>query len=66
MSENTEDFEAREAAAAQTRRHLLTEAVDLLRRAKQRHDELEAVYGQHMDFAALTAYTEEQIKSLFP
>jgi hypothetical protein len=29
------------------------------------HDELEAVYRPNMDFAALTAYTDEYIEKLF-
>ena len=56
----------REAAAEKTRRRLLSEAVELLRQAKLLHDELEAVYMRHMDFAALTAFTEEEAARLFP
>ena len=39
--------------------------LDKLRQAKKLHDELEAVYRPYMDFAALSAYTEETITRLF-
>ncbi len=42
----------------------LEEAIDLLGRAKTLHDQMEAVYRQHMDFTALSAYTEELIEDL--
>ena len=39
-------------------------AYDKLRAAKALHDEMEAVYISHMDFAALTKYTDSEIKKL--
>lgn len=42
------------------------EAYDALRRAKALHDELEAVYRPYVDFPALTDYTEETLRELFP
>ena len=43
----------------------LAQAIEELREAKSLHDKLEAIYRPYMDFDALTAYTEETIKSLF-
>ena len=43
----------------------LEEALEALREAKALHDELEAVYRPHMDFEALTAFTEETVEQLF-
>ena len=42
------------------------EALAKLREAKALHDELEAVYRPYMDFAALTAFTDETVQKLFP
>ena len=42
------------------------QAYETLRRAKELHDELEAVYRPYMDFAALDAYTDETLRKLFP
>lgn len=44
---------------------LRRQATELLAQAKELHDELEAVYRPNMDFAALTAYTDEYIEKLF-
>lgn len=41
------------------------EALNALKEAKSLHDQLEAVYHSHMDFAALTAYTEQVVRQLF-
>jgi len=43
----------------------LEAALAALHRAKTLHDELEAVYAGHMDFDALSAYTEETLRGLF-
>ena len=45
---------------------LLEMACGILQDAKSLHDELEAVYRPHMDFAGLSAYTEQTISQLFP
>lgn len=52
--------------AAQLQRSALDAAVEQLRRAKELHDALEAVYRPYMDFAALTAYTEQTLRAIFP
>lgn len=39
-------------------------AYEKLRQAKAQHDELEEVYKAHMDFAALSEYTEKEIEKL--
>lgn len=44
---------------------LKARALQCLCKAKALHDELEAHYRQHMDFAALTDFTEEYIARLF-
>lgn len=44
---------------------LLEKALATLREAKALHDELESFYRPHMDFAALSQYTEQLIASLF-
>ena len=44
-------------------RHL-DEAVSLLRRAKALHDELEAAYRPHMDFPAISKYTQAIIDAI--
>lgn len=36
-----------------------------LRQAKELHDEMESVYKAHMDFAALTKFTDAEVKRLF-
>jgi len=41
------------------------EAIKLLAQAKALHDELEAVYKAHMDFAALDEFTDGYIQKLF-
>lgn len=41
-------------------------ALAKLREAKALHDEMEAVYRPYMDFDALTAFTDETIRKLFP
>ncbi|MBR5094016.1 MAG: hypothetical protein IK095_02880 [Oscillospiraceae bacterium] len=41
------------------------QALDALREAKALHDELEAIYGTHMDFGALSAFTAEQLQRIF-
>ena len=41
-------------------------ALEKLREAKALHDQLEALYRPHMDFDALTLYTENVIQNLFP
>ena len=51
--------------ASQLQRSALEAAVEQLRLAKARHDELEAVYRPYMDFAALTAFTEQTIRAIF-
>ena len=43
----------------------LGEALAKLETAKALHDELEAVYRPHVDFAALTAFTEEAVAGIF-
>lgn len=43
----------------------LAQAMAELRAAKALHDKLEAVYKPHMDFDALTAFTDETIEKLF-
>ncbi|MBR3294136.1 MAG: hypothetical protein IKI69_06955 [Oscillospiraceae bacterium] len=44
---------------------MLCRAVEKLRLAKSLHDELEAVYRPHMDFAALDDFTEQTIRAVF-
>lgn len=51
--------------AFRLRASALESAVAELRRAKALHDELEAVYRPYMDFAALTAFTEQTIREIF-
>lgn len=43
----------------------LDSATEALRQAKVLHDELESVYRPYMDFAALDAFTEATLSSLF-
>ncbi len=52
-----------ETAALKAR--VLALALETLRQAKALHDEMEAIYGHYMDFAALTAYTDQVIAQLF-
>ena len=52
--------------ASQLQRSALEAAVEQLRLAKARHDELEAVYRPYMDFSALTEFTEQTVRALFP
>ena len=65
------DADARQAQRAPRRRCLrlsqeaLDEGISRLRQAKAKHDELEAVYREHMDFAALTDFTEREIARIF-
>lgn len=61
---------AREARGAlrkneSIRRELTLEALRLLARAKEHHDELERVYNPHVDFAALDAFCEAEIARIF-
>ncbi len=51
--------------AVQLRRSALEAATGQLRLAKERHDELEAVYRPYMDFAALTEFTEQTVRAIF-
>ena len=51
--------------AMQLRRSALEAATGQLRLAREKHDELEAVYRPYMDFAALTEFTEQTIRSVF-
>ena len=44
---------------------VLRRTTERLREAKRLHDELEAVYRPFVDFAALTAFTEDYLQSLF-
>ncbi len=44
----------------------LSLALDALREAKSLHDRLEEIYRPGVDFAALTRYTEQTIRELFP
>jgi len=46
-------------------RAALADGIEELRAAKALHDKLEAVYRPYMDFAALTAYTDETVEKLF-
>ncbi len=41
-------------------------AVESLRRAGELHDRIEQVYRAHMDFAALSSFTEQTVTQLFP
>ena len=50
--------------ALQLQRSALDAAVKELHRAKELHDELEAVYRPYMDFSALTAFSEQTIARL--
>lgn len=47
------------------KKKLRDEATELLAQAKALHDELEAVYKPHMDFAALDKFTAEYVDALF-
>ena len=40
-------------------------ALENLQKAKALHDRLEAVYRPYMDFAALTNFTEEEVRRIF-
>lgn len=51
--------------AARLEKQLLSLAYEKLSQAKALHDKLEAEYKPYMDFAALTKYTESEIKKLF-
>ena len=55
--------ELRESAKLKAR--VMALAYEKLREAKKLHDELEAVYKPHMDFPALTRFTDSEIKKLF-
>lgn len=54
-----------ERRPGEEKRRLLLQAVEVLKEAKTLHDEMEAVYRPHMDFAALTSYTDKQIAQIF-
>ena len=56
---------AKRRQTRQMARTLLEDAMDELRRAKALHDELEAVYRPHMDFAALDDFTGQTLRRLF-
>lgn len=47
-------------------RALYHRAYALLRQAKALHDKLEAIYRPYVDFEALSAYTEQTLRELFP
>lgn len=47
-----------------TEARLIKAAVDVLRGAKELHDELESIYKPHMDFAALNKYTRNECKKI--
>lgn len=55
--------EVRRAAAL--RRSLAAEACSALRRAKELHDELEAVYHPFVDFRALTRFEQKHLENIF-
>ena len=55
--------EVRRAAAL--RRSLAAEACSALRRAKELHDELEAVYHPFVDFRALTRFEQKHLEKAF-
>ena len=65
------ESETRTSLRAPTRRfrrlsqEALDEGLEKLRQAKALHDELEAVYRPYMDFAALTAFTEQEVSRIF-
>lgn len=54
-----------QARAANASKASLNLALDRLRRAKELHDQLEAVYRPYMDFAALSVFTDKTISELF-
>ena len=56
---------ARLKTSARIYDRLLALALDTLRRAKALHDELEAQYRPYMDFAALTEFTEKELRRIF-
>lgn len=58
-----EKAELREGAKLEAK--LMELAYRKLRQAKALHDEMESVYKAHMDFAALTKFTNEEIKRIF-
>ena len=51
--------------AAALRRSLAAEACSALRRAKELHDELEAVYHPFVDFRALTRFEQKHLEKVF-
>ena len=51
--------------ASQLQHAALEAAVEQLRLAKEKHDELEAVYRPYMDFAALTDFTKQTVRRIF-
>ena len=53
-------------AGRRLERECMAAALEKLRQAKALHDELEAVYRPYMDFGALTAFTEAELRRLFP
>ena len=55
--------EVRRAAAL--RRSLAAEACSALRRAKELHDELEAVYHPFVDFRAMTRFEQKHLENIF-
>lgn len=62
-SSKEERAELREAAKLEAK--LMNAAYEKLRQAKELHDQMESVYKAHMDFPALTKFTNEEIKRIF-
>lgn len=63
LTTKEERAELRELAKLEKR--LMSAAYEKLRQAKELHDKLESVYKAHMDFPALTKFTEDEIKRIF-
>lgn len=59
------DAKAELRAAAKLDAKLMELAYLKLRQAKALHDEMESVYKAHMDFPALTKFTDAEIKRIF-
>ena len=54
------------AEIAPESKEALEAAIGFLREAKSLHDSMEAVYGPHMDFPALSSFTVKTVSGLFP
>ena len=54
------------AEPSEASREPMQQSVELLAKAKAKHDEMEALYRPHMDLEALTREADRQIAAIFP